>query len=121
MRHHKAGTMAFSTFSPGPDGTTVEGPQVPTYMTARIASPWSRAVGTQILSPRQEQIRTNASGRWPADSAIGAHAPVYALRQDPASGCCDVVGLEPVTNPGGIDFYADLGGKGGVDYGARRP
>ena len=140
----KASAAAFSTYTPGPDldsspeagvqprgiisggGVEVDPaasaytPQQ-TYLTARIRSGMAIGVPVSQFTPDQEFFRRSiADGRWQADYGVGAHAPVYHSRQDPITGAVDVRRLEPFDDPDSPQ-YLDLGGKGGVSYGVRRP
>lgn len=116
----KAQAAAFSTFSPGPDGAEPKAP-APTFLSARIRSSMSQAAPVDQFTPQQNWFRSSiADGRWQADYGTGAHAPVYRSRQDKDSGAVDVVRMEPFHDPDGADQYLDLGGRGGIDYGAVR-
>ena len=122
MRHHKDRSMAFASYTPGPnaDVSPARGYQfaapVMTYLTSMISSGMNAAAPTQQLTPDQQFFRDSAVGRWQADYNTGAHAVLYQMKQCPNTGAVDVVRMEPC----GSD-YADLGGRGGIDYGARRP
>jgi hypothetical protein len=142
--YQKCQASAFSTYSPGPDlddspapgdqptsplgsfGTEVDPasaaylPQQ-TYLSRRITSGMSQAVPVAQFTPDQEFFRRSlADGRWQADYGVGAHAPVYRSIQDPVTGAVDVVRMEPWNDPSSPQ-YLDLGGKGGVSYGVKRP
>ena len=133
MRRHKAQSMGFTGYTPGPNGDTsptagnqvnvvTEAAQVPTYLTGMIRSGMTIAAPTQQFTPSQQWFRSSlASGRWQADPATGAHAYVNKMEQDPLSGAVDVVRMEAVSEQNGCDYYADQGGQGGRDYGIRRP
>lgn len=139
----KAASYAFQGYSPGPDldaspdpgdqtlapagryGTEVDpaaaayNPQQ-TYLTERIRNGLAGAAPTQQFTPDQAYFRGSlASGRWQSDGP--AHAYLYKMTGDPATGCVDVVRMEACSRPGAPDYYADLGGRGGIDYAARRP
>jgi hypothetical protein len=125
-------TLAFRGFTPGPDGDANPvpgvqvGPQVPTDLTQRICDGMSYAAPVQQLTPTQQAfMRANADGRWPADYNTGAISYVHAAMQDPKTGAIDVIRMEPWTDDDAavpVDpQYLDLGGRGGVDYAARRP
>ena len=135
----KSLSRAVQSWTPGPDldrdprpgvspvevphyGTEVDdAAAIPTYLTGRIRSGLDMAAPTQQQTPTQDAFRQSlAQGRWQSDSAVGAHAQVYAMKGD-GLGCVDVVRMEPVHNPDGCDYYADLGGQGARDYAARRP
>jgi len=126
---HKRHMAAFSTFAPGPDldgspaagvQTVMPGSLVPTYLSTRITAGAPVGSATQQFTPDQSFFRGSlASGRWQSDSDV--HASVTKMTQDPATGAVDAVRMEPVHRDGAADYYADLGGKGGVDYAARRP
>jgi hypothetical protein len=120
FRAPKATSMAVLNFTPGPDGAgTVEMPDAnPVH--GRLRSGMTLAAPMQQFTPDQEYFRkTGGNGRWGADANVGAHAPVNAIRQN-EDGCTDTVKLEPVSADG-VDYYMDMGGKGGVDWAARRP
>lgn len=80
----------------------------------RLTSAMAPAVGVALLTPDQTAFRANATGRWGADPAYGAHAPAYMMKRHP-DGTVDTSRLEP----DGAEWL-DLGGKGGRDVGAGR-
>ena len=128
---HKANSMGVVAYSPGPDldsgpaaGIQVRQPAaaIPTYLTARIASGMTTAAPVQQFTPDQQAFRNSvADGRWQADYNVGAHAPLYRMTQDPATGAFDVVYMDCYHSDNAADQYVDLGGQGGRDFAARRP
>ena len=123
----KSSALAFSGYTPGPDldsspdaGVQAK-PPAPTFLSARIAKGFPIGAPVQQFTPDQEYFRRSvADGRWQADYGVGAHAPVYHSKQDPITGAVDVRRLEPFDDPDSPQ-YLDLGGKGGVSYGVKRP
>ena len=139
----KARSMAFSNYSPGPDLDDSPMPGIQTkpplghfgvevddaasayapsdsYLTRRIVSGMSQAAPTQQFTPDQAYFRGSAaSGRWQSDGP--AHAQLYSMTRDADTGAADIVRMEPLSRLGAADGWIDLGGKGGVDYAARRP
>ena len=135
--------MAVYGYTPGPDldnspapgtqqqaplgtfGTEVDPAQVAytrteTYLSRRIRNGLGGAAAVQQFTPDQAYFRGSlAAGRWQSDGP--AHAAITRITQDPATGCMDTVRMEPTSRVDGPDGYIDLGGKGGVDYAARRP
>lgn len=115
---HKATSMAFYGFTPGPDGAgAVCMPTAnPVHARLRHGTAMDMAAPVQQLTPDQAFFRDSvAQGRLAAYPLTGAHAPVHRIRQHP-NGVTDVTRLEPNGND-----YIDLGGKGGVDMAVRQP
>lgn len=78
----------------------------------RLTTSLAGAVPYSQLTPDAVYFRDSiATGRWGADSFIGAHAPVCHMRRHD-DGTTDLVKLEAHGK-----FYIDLGGKGGRDVG----
>ena len=82
----------------------------------RLTTSMAGAVPYSQLTPDQAYFRDSvATGRWGADSFIGAHAPVNHMRRH-ADGTIDMVRLEAHGKA-----YLDLGGMGARDCRAARP
>ena len=112
----KSASLAFQGYTPGPDGATVQ----QTFLTKRVRSGMPIGAPVQQFTPDQAYFRGSiAAGRWQSDGP--AHGYITRMTHDPATGCADTLRMEPCSRPGAPDYYADLGGKGAVDYAARRP
>lgn len=113
---HKAVSMAFYGFTPGPDGAGAITMPTANPVHARLRTSMDIAAPVQQFTPDQSYFRENvAQGRLAAYPLTGAHAPVHRIRQN-ANGCTDVTRLEPNGSE-----YIDLGGKGGIDMAVRQP
>lgn len=112
------------TFSPGPDGAGAalsnrQRRNRAQGMTAgeRLTSAMDAAAPVQQFTPDQKMWRdTLGGGQWNADAHVGANVNANMIRQDPTTGCCDLIRMEPDNTE-----WIDLGGRGARDFAAGRP